>query len=184
MDNKGLVHIYAGEGKGKTTASFGLALRAYGQGKKVIVYQFLKSKDISCGEIKAIKKLNQKLDVIRFNQIHPCFKQGLKGRRLEEYIDKLKKQINEDFNAIKENIKKTNYDLVILDELVNVVSQGYIDENNLLDFINTKSAKTELVLTGREATDNLLKVADYVTYMKDVKHPFKEGKKAREGIEY
>ena len=173
----GLLHIYTGEGKGKTTAAIGLAVRAAGNGMKVLFVQFLKGGEES-GELKVFKGLQDNIDVIRFDQRHPIFFK--KGDTKEE----LTKAAKDALKLIDEKIKSGKYNLVILDEINNVVSQGWADVNELKDIIRKRPEGLEIVLTGRGASEELIEMADYVTEMKAVKHPFKKGIKARKGIEY
>lgn len=172
----GMVHIYTGEGKGKTTAALGLGLRAIGCGLKVCFFQFFKDKRFPCGELDAIKQLGRNFKFKRFDIAHPCFKK-IDAEKLKL---QLKKAINEVFKAI--NSKK--FDLIILDEVLIGVSQGFIDEKLVLKIIKLKPKEVELILTGRGATKRLIKCADYVTYMRCVKHPFDKKICARRGIEF
>ena len=173
----GLLHIYTGEGKGKTTAAIGLAVRAAGNGMKVLFVQFLKGGEES-GELKIFKKIQENIEVIRFDQRHPIFFK--KGDTKEGLVNAAKDALN----LIDEKIKSGKYNLVILDEINNVVSQGWADVNELKDIIRKRPEGLEIVLTGRGASEELIEIADYVTDMKAVKHPFKKGIKARKGIEY
>lgn len=173
---KGLIHIYTGEGKGKTTAAFGLAMRAAGHDKKVLIMQFLKSIKKDSGEIALAKKFNIK--VIKFKeQTSPLFDSKVK---LSELRMSIKKAINVSVKEIKSN----SYDLIIMDEFNTLLSNGFAtieDVNNLLE---VKPERLELVFTGRGAPKELIKIADYVTEMKMIKHPFNSGVKARKGIEF
>ena len=173
---KGLIHVYTGEGKGKTTAAFGLAMRAVGQGKKVLILQFLKSRVKDSGVIKILRK--SRIKVVKFKgQTSPLFNPEVKLSRLKKSI---KKAIT---TSIKE-IKSDSYDIVIMDEFNTLLSNGFAtieDVNNLLE---GKPERLELVFTGRGAPKELIKIADYVTEMKMIKHPFNSGVKARKGIEF
>lgn len=177
MKKRGLVHIYYGSGKGKTTAGLGQALRAWGWGKRIIIFQFLKKKDFPAGEIRATEKLGKNLEIIRFAQEHPMFNPCADKR-------KLKKAITESLELVRGIIEKENYDLVILDEILNAVDEGFVAESKVIDLIKDKSANTELILTGRSASPRLVALADYVSEIKEIKHPFRRGIKARRGIEY
>lgn len=173
----GLIHIYTGEGKGKTSAAIGLAVRAAGNGLKVLFVQFLKGGEES-GELKIFKVLQENIEVIRFDQRHPIFFE--KGDTKEGLIMAAKDALS----LINEKIKSGKYDLVVLDEINNLVSQGWADVNELIEIIKERPKGVEIVLTGRGASTELIDMADYVTEMKAVKHPFKKGIKARKGIEY
>ncbi|MEK6655826.1 MAG: cob(I)yrinic acid a,c-diamide adenosyltransferase [Nitrospirota bacterium] len=176
-NKSGLLHIYTGEGKGKTTAAIGLAVRAAGNGMKVLFVQFLKGGEES-GELKIFKNLQKNIEVIRFDQRHPIFFE--KGDTKEGLI----KAAKEALKLIAEKIKSGKYNLVVLDEINNLVSQGWADVNELMEIIKKRPEGVEIVLTGRGASKELIDMADYVTEVKAIKHPFKKGIKARKGIEY
>ncbi|MFZ3064709.1 MAG: cob(I)yrinic acid a,c-diamide adenosyltransferase [Nitrospirota bacterium] len=173
----GLIHIYTGEGKGKTTAAIGLAVRAAGNGMKVLFVQFLKGGEES-GELKIFKGLQENIEVIRFDQRHPIF------FKKEDTKEGLINAAKEALRLIDEKIKSGKYDLVVLDEINNLIFQGWADVNELTDIIRKRPEGVEIVLTGRGASKELIEIADYVTGMKAIKHPFKKGIKARKGIEY
>ena len=178
---KGLVHIYTGNGKGKTTAAFGLGMRAVGGGLGVICFQFLKGKDQSYGELKAVSKLGPKFNVVTLGTTHPYFLPPAE-RRKARY--ELKKSTRLAMGTIKKVMASQRYDLIILDELVTAMRDGFIDLESVLDLIDSKPKSTELVLTGRGAPKALKKHADYVTEMRNIKHPYGKGMKARRGIEF
>ncbi len=171
-----MIHIYTGKGKGKTTSAFGLAMRASGQGLKVIIFQFLKPKSILCGEEKTLKKIKG-IKLVKFNQIHPLFKTS---KRKD-----LRRTIKRDFEKAKKAILSRNYDMVVLDEIINAVDQGFIDnKGSFVKLLKSAPKKLELVLTGRGNISAIERYADYVTVMLDKKHPFRKAKLARKGIEY
>ena len=177
-----MIHIYTGSGKGKTTAAFGLALRASGQNLKVVIYQFLKPKTLLSGEEVSARKIKG-IKVVRFNQMHPMFKRGicaLPGKSNK----KLKETIGKDFKAVTRAMISGRYDMVVLDEIINVIDQNFIDRSNFLRMLKAVPQKIELVLTGRGDISDIEQYADYITVMADKKHPFKRGKKARRGVEY
>ncbi|HLA49606.1 MAG TPA: cob(I)yrinic acid a,c-diamide adenosyltransferase [Thermodesulfovibrionia bacterium] len=173
---KGLIHVYTGEGKGKTTAAFGLAMRAAGHDKKVLIMQFLKSTKKDSGEIALAKKFNIK--VIKFKgQTTPLFDSTVK---LSELKKSIKKAIN---SAIKE-VKSNAYDLIIMDEFNNLLACGLASMADVKKIIDAKPQRLELVFTGRGAPKELIKIADYATEIRMIKHPFNSGVKARKGIEF
>lgn len=169
--SKGYVHIYTGNGKGKTTAAFGLAVRAACSGKKVYIGQFVK--DMKYNET----KIEKYLPLITVEQLGMgCF------------IDKSPTQ--EDKNAARaalrtcaELLKQGTYSLVILDEINIAIYYGLIDVQEVIDTIRQRESSVEVVLTGRYAPEPLLAIADLVTEMKEIKHYYHQGVFAREGIE-
>jgi cob(I)alamin adenosyltransferase len=172
MNEKGLVHIYTGNGKGKTTAAIGLACRAAGSGKKVMIVQFLKGSSTS--ELVSLKALGVKVvrgDVKKFI-----------SNMSEQEINDCKSRQHECFKIACDDMGK--FDLVVLDEIIVAVSHKMIELNSLIEMINNKPESTELVLTGRGAPEALVDLADYVSDIKCIKHPFTKGIKARKGIEY
>lgn len=177
MQRAGLVHIYTGDGKGKTTAAIGLGIRACGSGMKVRMVQFLKSRDT--GELSAIKKLEPDFTICRgFN----CKK--FVWDMTSEELDEAREEAEEIFESVKATVNGGQYDLIILDELLGVLSLGFIRETSVIEMINNKPQTLELVLTGRDASDSLIQVADYVSRINAVKHPYDKGVSARRGIEF
>lgn len=169
-----MIQIYTGNGKGKTTASLGLALRAVGAGKKVLLIQFLK--DGQSSEIKAVKKYLPNFEVKIFGQKGFLNKEKLK-----------KKDFNlaqQGFNFVQKTVQEKVYDLIILDEINLANDFGLIKTKDILDLIKKTPPATELVLTGRKAEKKIIQAADLVSRIKEVKHYFKKGLKARKGIEY
>jgi len=174
----GCVHVYTGDGKGKTTASLGLGLRAAASGFRVCMFQFLKSKGGSAeSRIKFLK-----FRIMCLNQVHPMFQRPeVSGTKPGM---KLKNSIKKELVNIKRIMKTGRYDLIILDELINCVSDGFLSEKDVLGVMRAKPKAVELVLTGRQAPEAIIAEADYVTKMKKIKHPFDIGLKCRKGIEY
>ena len=175
----GYIHIYTGKGKGKTTASLGLAMRAVGWGMRVCVFQFMKS-GVN-GEQRTSSLLGGRLKVVTFDQTHPMFYhksvKNKAGRRLKE-------RISRDLKVVRETLLIGNYDIVILDEVINAIKARYIKKGEALSLLNPRFRRSELILTGRGAPQWLIKKGDYVTDMRLVKHPYKKGLRARKGIEY
>jgi len=171
---KGLVQVYTGNGKGKTTAAFGLALRAIGRGLKVYIIQFIKG-GFDYGELYMVDKLpNLKLKAFG------------RGRFVtEKPAGKLDVELAEEALALAEEvIKSGEYDIVILDEINVALNLKLIKTEKVLELMKNKPQHVELVLTGRYASSQILRAADLVTEMKEVKHPFNRGYQARKGIEY
>ncbi len=185
MLKKGLVQIYTGNGKGKTTAAFGLALRAAGQGNKVLIYQFLKPPSLdTCGraigerfalQLGAVRIKVETLDVPW--DMSASFDN-------EETVTQTQAAISEALEKIAQTAKKRFYDLLILDEIVFCLSKNLAKLEDIKNIIEKRDPAVEIVLTGRGATDELITLADLVTEMKSVKHPFDKDLPARRGIEF
>lgn len=167
-----MIQVYTGNGKGKTTAALGLALRAAGAGLKIYIGQFLKGKSYS--ELNSLKKI-ENIKVEQFGK--KCFIKRMPSRKdIELARTGLKK--------IRKIISKNNYNVVILDEINVALKFRLLTLKDVIKIIQKTPRKIELVLTGRWAHPEILKIADLVTEMKEVKHYFKNGIKARKGIEY
>jgi cob(I)alamin adenosyltransferase len=168
---KGYVQIYTGNGKGKTTASLGLALRAAGAGLNVYIVQFLKKGDYS--EIKALSRF-ENITIEQYG-----LGKFVKGKPSDEDIAAGAKG----YNKLVQILKEGKHDLVIAEEGNVAVMCNLISEDELLSLIDMKPASVELVITGRGATAKVIEKADLVTEMKEIKHYYKNGVKARIGIE-
>ncbi|MEE9370279.1 MAG: cob(I)yrinic acid a,c-diamide adenosyltransferase [Sedimentisphaerales bacterium] len=180
MLEKGLVQIYTGDGKGKTTAAFGLALRAAGQGNKVLIYQFLKPPSLDIGERFALKLGAVR---IRVEALDVPWDMSVSFDN-EETVNQAKTAISEVLERIAQTAEKRFYDLIILDEIIFCISKGLAKFQDIKNIIDRKDAAVEIVLTGRGATEELIALADLVTEMKNIKHPFDKGQNARRGIEF
>ena len=171
---RGLVQVYTGDGKGKTSAAFGLALRAIGRGLKVYIIQFIKG-GFDYGELYMVDKLpNLELKAFgrgRFVMEKPPGKEDIKLAQ-------------EAFQLVEEVVKSGKYDIVILDEINVALNLKLINLEEVLELIKNKPKHVELVLTGRCAPNEIIEAADLVTEMKEVKHPLNKGFQARKGIEY
>jgi len=170
-NSKGLVHVYTGDGKGKTTAALGLAMRAAGQGMKVAFIQFLKG--LPTGEL-------------LFAQQHKTFEivQISVGDSFKKSKEQLSQEAQQTLAYAEQEIVSGKYDLVILDEIFIAINQGLITIKEVMDLLDAKPASVELVLTGRKAPPEIVQRADLVTEMLMIKHPFTGGTSARRGIEY
>jgi cob(I)alamin adenosyltransferase len=175
-----MVHFYIGDGKGKTTAALGLALRAAGAKKRVYIGQFLKDEKSFCSECEALKKSKLSIKFARFTgQKHPMFlKTGGKFDKMALTLS-IKKALME----IEEYMDKKKFDVFILDELLNAVRAKFCSASVVKKLIK-KGKPFEVVLTGRNASGDLISLADYVSFIKKVKHPFDKKIVARKGIEY
>jgi cob(I)alamin adenosyltransferase len=175
---RGLIHIYTGEGKGKTTAAIGLAIRAAGHGKDVLFVQFFKEDGASSGEKEVFRRHIPQIELIRSNIRHPIFTKGKTNRTAIE------KAVSQTYEIVKRKTEERPIDLLILDEINSVINGGWLPLEELVRFLEERSDGLEVVLTGRDAPVELVKMADYVTEMLKIKHPFDMGVKARKGIEY
>jgi len=171
---KGLVQVYTGNGKGKSSAAFGLALRAIGRGLKVYIIQFIKG-GFDYGELYIVDKLP--------NLTLKAFGRG--KFVTEKPPGKADVEPAEEAFALAEGVVKSGeYDIVILDEINVALNLKLIQIEKVLELIKNKPKHVELVLTGRYAPNEIIEAADLVTEMKEVKHPFNKGFQARKGIEY
>lgn len=175
-----MVHLYIGNGKGKTSAALGLCLRAAGFGKRAYIAQFLKSDRIPCGEQTAAKRrLKGHVTIRRFkHQEHPFF-----AGKKRFYKQRFQRSLERAVMFMRRIVGSGKYDVVVLDEILDAAHQKFIDEISLVRLI--RSAKgTELILTGRTASARIRKYADYISLITQIKHPFQRGIPARRGIEY
>lgn len=169
---QGLVQVYTGNGKGKTTAALGLALRAAGHGMRVLVIQFLKG-DRACGEHLYVAR-HRPFDIVQLNT----------SSSLVQTADELRPLTEQTLSLAREAVAEGNYDVVVLDEILVAASKGLITTGQVLDLMRSKAERVELILTGRGASPEVIQQADLVTEMVAVKHPFARGVTARRGIEY
>ncbi|MDI6847356.1 MAG: cob(I)yrinic acid a,c-diamide adenosyltransferase [Candidatus Bathyarchaeia archaeon] len=171
---RGIVQVYTGNGKGKTSAAFGLALRAIGRGLKVYVIQFIKG-GFDYGELYIVDKLpNLTLKAFgrgRFVTEKPPEREDI------EFAEKA-------MALAEEVVKSDEYDIVVLDEINVALNLKLIKIERVLELIRNKPKHVELILTGRYAPDKIIEAADLVTEMREVKHPYNKGFQARKGIEY
>ncbi len=168
-----MIHLYCGDGKGKTTAACGLAVRAAGSGMKVLFVQFFKSGKSS--EVTALEKLG-------IVTAHP----GVHYGRYKSLDDERKAEVRNSYGELLDDViaHAAEYDLIVLDEAISTCGYAMIDREQLMEFLRMEGGRREIVLTGRDPLPELTDAADYVTEMKKVKHPFDGGIAARQGIEY
>ena len=173
MTSKGYIHLYTGNGKGKTTAAFGLALRAVGAGQKVFIAQFVKGKPYS--EMEAVARFLPAITVQQYG--------------LDCFIEKQPTQVDIDaarhgLQQVTAMIASQTYDVVVLDEICIALYYRLFDIKEVLSLLSHKPWETEIVLTGRYAPAELIACADLVTEMNEVKHYYTKGVEARRGIEF
>ena len=169
---KGYIQVYTGDGKGKTTAALGLALRAVGAGLEVYIAQFMKKRSYS--ELKSLRKFKNSIKIEQFGR------QRFVGQKTTKE-DKLLAQ--KGLKKTKKAIESGKYNLVILDEINVALSYGLLKEDEVIEIIKCRPKGQEIVLTGRNAPQGIIELADLVTEMKEIKHYFSKGVKARAGIE-
>ncbi|MBN2456777.1 MAG: cob(I)yrinic acid a,c-diamide adenosyltransferase [Sedimentisphaerales bacterium] len=180
MLEKGLVQIYTGDGKGKTTAAFGLALRAAGHGNKVLIYQFLKPESLDIGERSVLKQNSSDI----FVETLDIEWDTSKSLAEPEQVRSAQRAIGEALAKIAQWAQQRLYDVFVLDEIIFCLSNGLAKLKDIKRIIDNRDIGVEIVLTGRGASKELISLADLVTEMKKIKHPFDKGIKARWGIEF
>ncbi|MBN2137674.1 MAG: cob(I)yrinic acid a,c-diamide adenosyltransferase [Sedimentisphaerales bacterium] len=180
MLEKGLVQIYTGDGKGKTTAALGLALRAAGRGNSVLIYQFLKPPSAETGERIALKDAPFNIAA----EALPISWDMAKSRDDQAAVAATRTAIRNALDRLAASARQKEYDILILDEIVFCLVEGLAQLKDIKTLINARDPRVEIVMTGRAATKELIVLADLVTEMKNVKHPFDKGIAARRGIEY
>ena len=170
----GLIHIYCGDGKGKTTAAVGLAVRAAGAGKHVVFTQFFK--DGSSSEIKVLQGV-ENIQILHCNTVRGFWKR---------MTDTEKARASADYTQLFSDVIRLamDADLLVLDEIISACNHGAVAEAAVADFLRSKPENLEVVLTGRNPSERLLSYADYVTQMQKIKHPYDCGIPARKGVEF
>jgi len=170
-----MIIVITGDGKGKTTSSIGQIIRALGHGQKVCLVQLFKGEDFY-GEQKILTKLDG-LEFFSFAKKHPfCFKEITK--------EQVVKECGEAINKLKEIVENNKYNLIVLEEFNIAIRDGYIEEDILIGTIKELNKKANVMITGRGASEKLIEIADLVSEVKEVKHPFNAGIPAQMGIEF
>ncbi|NWF51759.1 MAG: cob(I)yrinic acid a,c-diamide adenosyltransferase [Nitrospirae bacterium] len=176
MERKGLIQVYTGDGKGKTTAAIGLIVRAIGHNLKVCYIYFHKDPEKwEYGEHRVLEKLG--VDIFGFAKKHPHFYKEI------DPVD-IRKECLKGIEFIKRIYQEKRYDILILDEINISLRDGFLKEEEVLGILDSRPEDLELILTGRGAPEKIIKRADLVSEIKNIKHPFDKGIKRREGIEY
>lgn len=171
-----MIIIHTGNGKGKTTAAMGTALRAAGHRLKSLMIQFIKG-SWTYGELEAVKKLHPYFEIIPMGKGFIRFDQG--GPKPEDI-----QAVKATWNYFLEQMQSGKYDLIILDEINYVIDYGLLPVADVVKVLKNKPPELHLILTGRNAKAEIMDLADLVTEMKELKHPYQKGIKARKGIEY
>ena len=172
---KGLIIVNTGNGKGKTTAALGLAIRAWGQGLKVLILQFIKG-SWKYGELAAISKMDDNIVIMPLGE-------GFTNKNLEEK-EKHKFVAIEALTTAEKEVKSKKWDMIILDEINYALKYDLLELNSVLKLLDEKDSSLHLVLTGRDAKEEIISRADMVTEMKELKNHYKNGIKAQRGIEF
>lgn len=175
MVQKGLIHIYCGDGKGKTTSAMGLAVRAAGHGMKVLIYQFMK--DNTTSERNVLKQISNITIIDGLQQEKFSFQmtEQEKIQRKDFYTKR--------FEEITKKAKEEAFDMLLMDEIIYTIRAGLLEEQLVISYLNTKPEALEVVLTGNAPSASLVEAADYVSEIKKIKHPYDRGIGARHGIE-
>jgi len=174
---KGFIQIYTGDGKGKTTAALGLALRAAGNNYRVCMVQFLKTS--RTGEIESAKKLEGNFKIYRFEK-----KKGFFWTLNDCEKEELKEEVKKAYEFCLKALENNTCDILIMDEVMAILSNRLLSVEEIIELIDKKPDNMELILTGRNVPEEILQKADLVTEMKNIKHYMDKGILAREGIEY
>jgi len=176
MDKKGLIQVYTGEGKGKSTAAIGQAVRAVGHGFKVGFVSFFKDPDrFGYGEYASLRKLG--IETYIFARKHPHFYPDLD-------LNGVREECSAGLDAITGLFKNPEWDMLVIDEIDIAIRDGFLKEDEVLSLLEKKPEGLELVLTGRGATEGIKEKADLVSEIREVKHPYHSGIESRKGIEY
>ena len=170
---QGLVVVNTGHGKGKTTAALGVVLRAWGRGMRVVIIQFVKTRTSNYGENRAAKKLG--IEMIPMGE-------GFTW--LSKDIEKDKATAREAWELARRKVASGEYDVVVLDELTYPLTYGWIPVDEVIDALRQRPEGLHVIITGRDAPQELIDYADLVTEMREIKHPFQKGLKAQPGIEF
>jgi len=173
LPRKALVVVNTGNGKGKTTAALGVLFRAWGRGYNVCMLQFIKSTTSNYGENKAAKKAG--IEIVSL---------GGGFTWLSKDIEKDKALARELWEQCKAKIASGEYDVVALDEFTYPLAYGWLPVDEVVEFLKTRPSRTHVIITGRDAPQELIDYADLVTEMREIKHPFQQGLKAQPGIEF
>jgi cob(I)alamin adenosyltransferase len=177
MAEKGLIIVYYGNGKGKTTAALGVALRSIGYNHNVCMIQFIKG-EWDYGELYSSNKLKPNFELIVTGK-------GFVGIIDDDHL--IEEHIQSSKNALKiarEKISSNKYNTIILDEINYALKLNLITENEIISLLNFKPEELNIIMTGNHLSSKILELADLVTEMKEVKHPFKKGLKAKKGIDF
>lgn len=171
----GLLYVFTGDGKGKTSAAIGIAFRAAGHGKKVAFFQFMKEDSPRSGEYAALSS-NSRITVARFGY------SMINKKNTDKVLTR--DRIDKGISFIVDHIENNRVDVLILDELNVAIDKNLADIQKATELIKYKERNVDIVITGRNAPDEILKVADLITEFKKIKHPYDSGRKAKKGLDF
>jgi len=174
MLEKGYVHIYTGNGKGKTSAAIGLAFRAAGSGLRSVIIQFMKG--LPTSEMEAARACGGVIAIEQFGNTRFCLPN-------DKTIEEHRKLARKGYDRAVEVLRESRYDIVVLDEVITAISFSLLSDEEIVSLVEAKPPRIELILTGRGATQRLIDCADLVTEMREVKHYYYKGVLPRRGIE-
>lgn len=174
--NRGLVHIYCGDGKGKTTAAIGLSIRAAGRGMQVLFARFLKTED--SGELKILDAIPE-IEVLHMDKSFGFYRTLSEAEQRE--VRQMYRQL---WARIEEKIQTGTYRLLVMDELMAAYRYGILEQETVIAFLKSKPEELEVVMTGRDPAEEFVELADYISDIHKEKHPFDQKIPAREGIEF
>lgn len=180
MSDRGLILVNTGNGKGKTTAALGVALRAAGQGFKVLILQFIKSGN-GYGELSGLAKLGDNVEIRSMGKGFIYYK---RDEISPAELDRHRKAAQEAWRTLVDEVNSDRWDLIIMDEINNAINYELIDVQSVVDMLQHKPERLHVILTGRYAKPEIIELADTVTEMKVVKHAYEKGIKAAKGIEF
>lgn len=180
MSERGLILVNTGNGKGKTTAALGVALRAVGQGLKVLILQFIKSGN-GYGELAGLAKLGGQVEIRSMGKGFIYYK---RDEVSDAELARHKEAAQEAWRTLVEEVNSDRWDLIIMDEINNAINYELIDVNSVVDMLKHKPERLHVILTGRYAKPEIIDIADTVTEMNVVKHAYEQGIKATKGIEF
>ncbi|WP_282004629.1 cob(I)yrinic acid a,c-diamide adenosyltransferase [Veillonella denticariosi] len=180
MSDRGLILVNTGNGKGKTTAALGVALRAAGQGFKALILQFIKSGN-GYGELAGLAKLGDNVEIRSMGKGFIYYK---RDEISPAELDRHRKAAQEAWRTLVDEVNSDRWDLIIMDEINNAINYELIDVQSVVDMLQHKPERLHVILTGRYAKPEIIELADTVTEMKVVKHAYEKGIKAAKGIEF
>ena len=180
MEERGLILVNTGNGKGKTTAALGVVLRAVGQGFKVLILQFIKSGN-GYGELVGLAKLGDQVEIRSMGKGFIYYKRDEVG---EAELARHKEAAQAAWRTLLEEVNSDKWDLIVMDEINNAINYELIDVHSVVEMLKNKPERLHVVMTGRYAKPEIIDMADTVTEMKVVKHAYEKGIKAAKGIEF